>query len=190
VNSLRGVSREIHGKTVGYIGMGRIAQAVAERLKPFGCAGIYTDPVVKLPNEDEAHLGLRSGTFHEVLAAADILSMHVPLTDKTRALIDRSALARLKRGAIVVNTARGGIIDEGALVDALQSGHVLAAGLDVFEEEPPSPTNRLLSLPNVVLTPHISAGTRDAMSEKMCALFDNLERFFNTGQLDNRVVFA
>lgn len=189
VNSLRGVSRELYGKTVGYIGMGRIARAVAERLKPFGCAGIYCDPEADLPRAYQYSLGLRSGGFEETLGAADILTVHVPLTDATRGLIGRAALARLKPGAIVVNTARGGIVDEAALAEALRCGHVLAAGLDVFETEPPGPDNPLFALPNVVLTPHISAGTRDAMRQKMEALFDNLRRFFRTGELANRVRF-
>ena len=189
VNRLRGVSRELYGKTVGYIGMGRIARAVAERLKPFGCAGIYCDPDVALPRAYEYSMGLRSGGFEETLGAADILTVHVPLTEATRGLIDRAALARLKPGAIVVNTARGGIVDETALAEALRSGHVLAAGLDVFETEPPCPDNPLFALPNVVLTPHIAAGTRDAMRQKMDALFANLRRFFETGELANRVTF-
>ena len=189
VNRLRGASRELCGKTVGYIGMGRIARAVAERLKPFGCAGIYCDPNVTLPRAYEYSMGLRSGGFEETLGAADILTVHVPLTDATRGLIDRVALARLKPGAIVVNTARGGIVDETALAEALRSGHVLAAGLDVFETEPPGPDTPLFALPNVVLTPHISAGTEDAMQEKMRALFDNLRRFFVSGELENRVTF-
>ncbi|MGH6816570.1 MAG: NAD(P)-dependent oxidoreductase, partial [Hyphomicrobiaceae bacterium] len=163
VTALRGVSRELYGKAIGYVGMGRIAQAVAARLASFGCAGIYTDPAVRLPIETEKSLGLRAGRLEEVLAAADVLTLHVPLTESTRGLLDRAAIGRLKPGAIVVNTARGGLIDEAALADALVSGHVLAAGLDVFEAEPPAPDNRLLTLPNVVLTPHISAGTRDAM---------------------------
>ena len=189
VNALRSDSRELFGKTVGYIGMGRIAQAVAERLVPFGCAGIYDDPEVRLSADRETALGLRSGSFEEVLIAADVLTIHVPLTDGTRGLIGQAALARLKPGAIVVNTARGGIVDETALAGALESGQVLAAGLDVFAEEPPAPDNPLLGLPNVVLSPHISAGTRDAMRQKMTAIFANLERFFHTGELANRVSF-
>jgi len=90
---------------------------------------------------------------------------------------------------VVVNTARGGIIDEIALAGALQSGHVLAAGLDVFEKEPPAPDNPLLALPNVVLTPHIAAGTGDAMRQKMAAIFANLRRFFSGEPLANRVTF-
>jgi len=187
VNALRGVSRELFGKTIGYVGMGRIAQAVAERLKSFGCSGVYTDPAVGLPEDAQSQLGLRRGSLDEVLAAADVVTLHVPLTDNTRGILDRAALARLKPGAIVVNTSRGGLIDEAALADALVSGHVLAAGLDVFETEPPRPDNPLLALPNVVLTPHISAGTRDAMRQKMTALFANLEAFFVTGTLANRV---
>jgi len=189
VNSLRGRSRQLHGKTIGYVGMGRIAQAVAERLKAFGCSGIYCDPQIDLPGDVSASLGLRRGSLDNVLAAADVLSIHVPLTAATRGLIGRQALQRLKPSAIVVNTARGGIVDEAALAAALDSGHVLAAGVDVFEEEPPAPDNPLLALPNVVLTPHISAGSRDAMRAKMTALFGNLRRFFATGELANRVTF-
>lgn len=189
VNTLRGVSRELYGKTIGYVGMGRIAEAVADRLARFGCAGIYADPLIDLPAERAAALGLRRGDLDEVLRTADVLSIHVPLTDRTRGLIDRPALQRLKPGAILVNTARGGIVDEVALADCLISGHVLAAGLDVFETEPPAAGNPLLGLPNVVLTPHISAGTRDAMRQKMDALFGNLRRFFATGSLLNQVRF-
>ena len=189
VNALRGVSRELCGKTIGYIGMGRIAQAVATRLAGFGCTGIYHDPVQSLSNREAERLGLRPGTFDEVLAAADVLSLHVPLTETTRNLLDGPALRKLKPGAIVVNTARGGIVDEAALAAALRTGHVLAAGLDVFESEPPSPDNLLLSLDNVVLTPHISAGTRDAMREKMSAIFANLTEFFAGGELRNQVRF-
>ena len=189
VNALRAVSRELYGKTVGYVGMGRIGQAVAERLAAFGCAGVYTDPAVRLSADVERRLGLRAETLEDVLAAADILTVHVPLTASTRGMIGAEALRRLKPGAIVVNTSRGGLIDERALADALESGHVLAAGLDVFEQEPPPAGSPLLALPNVVLSPHIAAGTRDAMRQKMTALFANLERFFATGELQNRVVF-
>ena len=189
VNALRGVSKELFGKTVGYVGMGRIAQAVAERLASFGCGGVYCDPLVRLAEADEVRLGLRMGSLDEVLASADVLTIHVPLTEETRGLIGEAALAKLKPGAIVVNTARGGVLDERALAEALRSGQVLAAGLDVFEQEPPEPDNPLLGLPNVVLTPHISAGTEGAMQEKMQALFDNLRRFFASGDLENRVTF-
>lgn len=189
VNALRAVSRELHGKTIGYVGMGRIGMAVAERLAAFGCSGIYCDPAVRIPSERERSLGLRAGDLDATLAAADVLTIHVPLTEHTRGLIGRDAIARLKKGAIVVNTARGGIIDEVALAEGLVSGHVLAAGLDVFEHEPPHPDNPLLSMNNVVLSPHISAGTKDAMRQKMDAVFTNLRRFFDGGRLENVVTF-
>lgn len=189
VNALRGVSRELCGRAIGYVGMGRIGQAVAERLCAFGCSGIFHDPIEPLSAGKAAALGLRAGSLDEVLRGADILTIHVPLTNATRGLIGRSAIRRMKPGAILVNTARGGIVDEAALVEALGSGHLLAAGLDVFETEPPRPDDPLLALPNVVLTPHISAGTTDAMRQKMEAIFANLARFFATGELENRVSF-
>lgn len=189
VNALRADSRELYGKCVGYVGMGRIGQAVADRLKSFGCSGIYADPQIALPREQEARLGLRRASLDELLPAVDVLTIHVPLTADTRGLINARALARMKPGVIVVNTARGGIIDEVALATALSAGHVLAAGLDVFEHEPPKPDNPLLKLPNVVLTPHISAGTRDAMRQKMAAIFANLGRFFRGEPMNNLVRF-
>jgi phosphoglycerate dehydrogenase-like enzyme len=188
-NSLRHVCREIFGKTVGYIGMGRIAQATAERLKAFGCSGIFFDPMVELSSNEATALGVRSGELDEVLVSADFLTIHVPLTEETRNLIDAAALSKMKPDCILVNTSRGGIVNETALAEALKSGAILAAGLDVYEREPPDPDNPLFTLPNVVITPHISAGTRDAMSGKMNALFDNLRRFFATGELENRVEF-
>ncbi len=189
VNALRAESRGRYGKCIGFNGMGRIGQAVAERLKAFGCSGIYCDPQVVLAPEQEAALGLRRAPLEEMLPAVDILSIHVPLTPDTRMMIDASAIARLRPGAILINSARGGIVDENALAAALQSGHVLAAGLDVFENEPPQPDNPLLALPNAILTPHISAGTRDAMRQKMTAIFVNLDRFFSGQPMNNIVRF-
>jgi len=188
-NTYRGVSRELYGKTIGYIGMGRIAQAVAERLKGFGAPGIYYDPMFELPADQAAALGLRAGSLEDVLSSADFLSVHVPLTDGTRNLIDAGAIKQMKPDCIVVNTARGGIIDEHALAAALKAGDILAAGIDVFETEPAKADNPLFGLNNVVVTPHISAGTRDAMSAKMNALFDNLRGFFRDGTLENRIDF-
>lgn len=189
VNALRAVSRELYGKTIGYVGMGRIGQAVAERLRAFGCSGLYADPAVGLPVAREEALALRRAPLDEVLERADVVTIHIPLTDETRNLISRRAIARMKPDAILVNTARGGIVDEAALAEALGAGRLLAAGLDVFEDEPPRPDNRLLGLPNVVLTPHVSAGTRDAMRQKLAAIFANLARFFDGNELRNRVAF-
>lgn len=186
VNALRPVSRELRGRTVGLLGMGRIGRAVAERLKPFGVTLIYFDPVA-LPAEVEAALALERRGFDAVLADADILSLHLPLTLKTRRIIGAATLARMKPGAYLVNTARGGLVDEAALVAALQGGRVAGAALDVFEPEPPAAGHPLYAMPNVVLTPHISAGTRDAFMEKQGFIFDNLARFWRGEPVENLV---
>ena len=181
VNALRPVSRELSGLTVGYIGMGRIAQAVAQRLSTFGTQGIFFDPAVSsVP-------GLQSKSFDEVLQEADIVSLHVPLTTETRHLIGAAEIAQMKRGAYLINTARGGLIDETALEHALESGHLAAAALDVFETEPMPAGHPLSCLKNVVLTPHIAAGTRDALQTKMRALFSNVQRFYRGEPVRNRV---
>ncbi|MCC7326873.1 MAG: 2-hydroxyacid dehydrogenase [Burkholderiales bacterium] len=188
-NALRLVSRELKGLTVGYVGMGRIAQAVAARLLAFGTRGVYHDTAVALPPKRAAALGVVAAPFDRVLAQSDIVSLHAPLTPATRHLIDATALVRMKRGAYLVNTARGGLVDEAALIRALDSGHLAGAALDVFEQEPPS-SPALFARTDVVLTPHISSGTRDAMTTKLRALFDNIERFRRGEPLENEVDLA
>ncbi|CAB1063864.1 D-3-phosphoglycerate dehydrogenase (EC [Olavius sp. associated proteobacterium Delta 1] len=187
INSLRPYSFELNGRTVGYVGMGRIGQETAARFKAFGTAGIYYDPHAALSPGREEALGLSRVEFNELLAAADILTLHVPSGDDTYHMIDEDALKQMKPNAIVINTARGTVIDEAALCKALQEGRIAGAGLDVFETEPFQPDNPLAAMPNVVLTPHISAGTRDALKTKMRALFQNVQRFFNGDELENRV---
>lgn len=181
VNALRPVSRELCGLTVGYIGMGRIAQAVAGRLRAFETRGIFYDP-----NVVDAS-GIQYRSFEQVLEEADVVTLHVPLTPQTRHMIGASQLARMKRGAYLVNASRGGLVDEAALVSALQSGHLAGAAMDVFESEPMPAGHPLSRLDNVVLTPHIAAGTRDALATKMQAIFANLERFYRGEPLQNRV---
>ncbi len=188
INALRPVSRELNGMTIGYVGMGRIAQAAAERLKAFATKGIYFDKFVVLGDETAASLGVRRvSTLDMLLREADIVTLHVPLTELTRHLINEKTIAAMKTGAILINTARGPIVDEAALADALQLGHLAAAGLDVFETEPLPVTSPLARLPNVVLTPHISAGTRDALKTKMTAIFSNIQRFYAGEPLKNQV---
>ncbi len=182
VNALRPMSRELAGMTVGYVGMGRIAQAVAARLRAFGTRGVFFDPNVA------AFEDLERKSLDALLAESDVLSLHLPLTRDTRHLIGAAQLARMKPGAYLVNTARGGLVDEPALVAALESGRLAGAALDVFETEPLPAGHALTKLRNVVLTPHISAGTRDALSTKMRALFANVERFYRGEPLANRVL--
>jgi phosphoglycerate dehydrogenase-like enzyme len=181
INALRPVSRELSGMTVGYVGMGRVAQAVAERLAAFGTRGIFHDPQVS------AFRDLEKMALDALLERADIVTLHLPLTPETRHLMNRERFARMRPGAYLVNTARGGLIDERALIDALQSGRLAGAALDVFESEPVAAGHPLARFDNVVLTPHISAGTRDALATKMRAIFANVERFYRGEALANRV---
>ncbi|MGH8850117.1 MAG: 2-hydroxyacid dehydrogenase [Casimicrobiaceae bacterium] len=188
INALRPVSRELSGMTIGYVGMGRIGQAAAERLKAFATKGIYFDEFAVLGDEAGARLGVRRvPTLDALLGQADIVTLHVPLTEMTRHLVNAKTIAAMKPGAILINTARGPIVDEAALADALQRGHLAAAGLDVFETEPLPATSPLAGLPNVVLTPHISAGTRDALKTKMRAIVANIRRFYAGEPLKNQV---
>jgi lactate dehydrogenase-like 2-hydroxyacid dehydrogenase len=187
INALRPESRELAGKTIGYIGMGRIGQAAAKRFHAFETCGVYYDPAVQLGGEMEAALSLRRATLNEVFTGADVLSLHVPLIEATRHIVNADSLSLMKPDAIVINTSRGPVIDEAALIEALQSERIAGAGLDVFETEPPSTLSPLMTMRNTVLTPHISAGTRDAFATKMQAVFANLHSFFAGEPLENEV---
>jgi phosphoglycerate dehydrogenase-like enzyme len=188
VNTLRLQSQTLAGKTVGFIGMGRIGQATARRLLGWELsAAIYADPVA-LSAADEAALNLKRVDHDALLRTADIVSLHIPLTDETRGLIDDAALAKMKPGAVLVNTARGPVVNEAALVAALQSGHLGAAGLDVYEQEPLRAGHPLAAFQNVVLTPHIAAATRDTFASKMQGVFDNIARFHAGTPMQDQVL--
>jgi D-3-phosphoglycerate dehydrogenase len=172
---LRPNSYEIAGKRFGLVGLGRIGREVASRARAFGAQVIYFDPIRAAP-EVEASLEAGWLPFEELLAQADIVSLHLPLTKTTRHLINAAALARMRPNALLINTARGPLVDEAALRAALQAGQIGGAGLDVFETEPLPAGHPLLALPNVVVTPHIAAGTVDALQTKMLACFENMLR--------------
>jgi phosphoglycerate dehydrogenase-like enzyme len=167
--------------------MGRIAQAVAERLKPFGARGIYFDTATPLAPDREEELGVRRVGFDELLRSADIVSIHLPLTPQTRGMIGAEAIGRMRPDAVLIATSRGGIVDEKALYAAMRDGHLLGAGIDVFEEEPLPAGNPLASLPNVILSPHLAGSTRDALAMKMKAIFENYRRFYAGEPLNNEV---
>jgi len=186
VNALRPVSVELYDKTVSFIGFGRIGQEAARRFAAFGCRCLFFDPAV----EAAPDLPARKVGFDEAVAEAQILSLHLPLSDATRHLISAEVIGRMRADAILVNTARGGLVDDAALARALAEGRILAAGLDTFEGEPIGADHPFCGLPNVFLTPHIAAGTRDAMRHKMRALFDNLDRFRSGAPLANEVELA
>jgi phosphoglycerate dehydrogenase-like enzyme len=173
--SLRSRSFELAGKTVGLVGFGRIGREVARRVRAFAATVIYHDPV-RAPAAVETEAGAAYAPFDEILRRADVVSLHAPLTTESRTMIGERELRLMQPHAIVINTARGALVDEPALVRALQEGWIAGAGLDVFAQEPPDPTNPLLALPNVILTPHIAAGTRDGYQTKLRAAFANMAR--------------
>ena len=150
---------EIYGKTVGVVGLGRIGQLVAQRLAAFGTHIVAYDPYVSPARA--AQLGIELLTLDELLGRADFISVHLPKTPETAGLIGKEALAKTKPGVIIVNAARGGLIIEEALAEAVSSGHVRAAGLDVFATEPTT-ESPLFELPQVVVTPHLGASTAEA----------------------------
>ena len=151
---------ELSGRTMGLVGFGGIARAVAQRAQAFGMRIAAFDP--HLGPADPAWNGTARLSLPDLLGTADVLSLHVPLTDETRGLLNAAALAAMKPGAVLINTARGGIIDEPALAEALRTGHLGGAAIDVFETEPLPATPLWDGVPNVILTPHIAGLTRES----------------------------
>ncbi len=154
---------ELRGKTLGIIGLGRIGRRVARRCRAFGMEVICFDPYL---SDDRAHeMHLERVVLDELLQRSDFITLHAALTPKTRGMINRHVIAKMKPGVRIVNAARGGLIDEAALVEALESGHVAGAALDVLTKEPPDFDNPLLHMDNVVVTPHLAASTDEAQRE-------------------------
>lgn len=180
--SLGETVRDIGGCTVGLIGYGNIAKSVERIVLAMG-----TPPskVLHTSTRDDGQPGWLP--LPDLLAASDIVSLHLPLTDETAGMLGGEALALMKPDAVLVNTSRGAIIDEAALVDALRTGGVAAAGLDVFAVEPIEPDNPLLSLPNVVLTPHVTWYTVDTMRRYLAEAVDNCRRLRDGRELANVV---
>jgi glyoxylate reductase len=161
---------DVHGRTLGLVGFGRIGQAVAARAQGFGMRVLYTSRS-DAPAEVAARLGARRLPLDALLRESDFVSLHVPLTPATTHLIGVEQLCGMKRSAFLINTARGAVVDERALVAALEEGLIAGAGLDVFEHEPQVPPE-LLALPNVVLLPHVGSAVTSVRS-LMCALAAN-----------------
>lgn len=155
----RGV--ELEGKTLGIVGLGKIGSRVAAYGAAFGMTVLAHDPFAAAREGQPS--GVELASFETVLERADVLSLHAALTSDNHRLIDRERIASLRRGAILINCARGELVDEVALVEALGRGHLAAAGLDTFEREPLEPDHPLRTLPNVVLSPHIAGQTQDAL---------------------------
>jgi D-3-phosphoglycerate dehydrogenase len=168
---------ELWKKTLGIIGFGRIGKAVAERMKPFGMTILVYGPHIK--EEDASQMGCRKVDLATLLKDSDVITIHAPLNRETRKMIGEPEFNRMKKSAILVNTARGGIIDEKALIKALAAGRIRYAGLDVFDTEPIEKDNRLLTLDNIVLTPHSATLNQDAMARLMNHNGIQLEKALN-----------
>ncbi|MBI2203864.1 MAG: D-glycerate dehydrogenase [Candidatus Rokubacteria bacterium] len=167
--------QSLRGLTLGLIGLGEIGRDVARKARPFGMRLLYTqrrrlDPTL------ESSLAIEFRSLASLIADSDVVSLHVPLTPETRHMIGAAELARMRRGAILVNTSRGGLVDEAALIASLGSGHLGGAGLDVRAEEPPKHAEGLAHLPTVVLTPHVAAGSGTDLLRDVHAVLDNVAR--------------
>jgi D-3-phosphoglycerate dehydrogenase len=180
------MGEEVRGKVLGLAGLGRIGLAVARRARAFEMTVIAHDPFVAPEIAEE--LGIAMVSLDELCAGADYLSLHLPLTDATRHIFDADRLARCKRGVRIVNTARGDLIDEAALVAAIQSGQVGGAALDVYESEPTT-DQTLQKLPQVVASPHIAASTREGQELVGVDTISTLRDYLKHGTIRNSVNF-
>jgi D-3-phosphoglycerate dehydrogenase len=176
---------ELMGKTLGVVGLGRIGSTVAERARAFGMEVLAFDPY--FAREAARELGIEMTALDEVFSRADFITLHTPLTDETRGIINAAALDKMKPGVRIINCARGGLIDEQALADAIASGRVAGAALDVFEQEPVSQDNPLLALDCVIATPHLGASTQEAQTGVAAMIAEQLIDFLKSGAVRGAV---
>lgn len=175
-NALMG--KELKGKVLGVVGFGRIGRRIAEIAKILGMSVLFYD-VVTIPPEVASGLGAKVVSLDELFAAADYITLHVPMTPDTAHMVGATRLARMKPTAFLVNTSRGGVVDEEALASALREGRIAGAALDVFEKEPPS--GAILSAPHAILTPHIGGQTEEAQASAITVIGDKVRAFFSSG---------
>jgi glyoxylate reductase len=168
--------RDVYGATLGIIGLGRIGAAIAQRAKGFDMKVLYHDVVRR--RDVEENMGIEYAEVDVLLQNADFVTVNVPLLKDTHHLIDAGKLRLMKKTAILVNNARGPVVDETALYNALKAGQLAGAGLDVFEQEPTPPSNPLLTLDNVVVAPHISSASFETRSKMAVMVAENLTAFF------------
>ncbi|RZK38535.1 MAG: hydroxyacid dehydrogenase [Pedobacter sp.] len=174
---------ELEGKTVGLIGLGHIGSLVAKMLQPFGVRTLYHKRE-RLSSTAENELNVEYASFDDLIKQSDIISLHCPLNPQTEDLLSWDEFTRMKKGAFIINTSRGKLIDEDALVHNLKSGQLRGAGLDVFRTEPLSKESPLLDLDNVILTPHISGITYESFQKMMIEAFKNITAF-ELGELES-----
>ena len=171
------VGFELFGKTFGVVGTGAIGARVAKIAAAFGCKVLAYSRTAK---QELVDAGVQYVSLDELLVKSDFVSLHVPLTDATRGLINADAIAKMKQGAVLLNTARGPVVDSAALAEALNAGKLAGAGIDVFEGEPPIAENHpLCSAKNTVLTPHVAFASREALETRADIVFANIEKWLN-----------
>ena len=175
---------ELFGKTLGIVGVGRVGAEVAKRAKSFEMKLLGYDPF--LPEDIAEKLGVKLTTMEEVISEADIITVHAPLTPSTRNMIDREQFAMMKKNALLINVARGGIVNEDALTEALCEGRIAGAAFDVFAEEPLKPC-KLLELPNLITTPHLGASTVEAQEKVSVEMAEHVVMFLRDGIISNAV---
>ncbi len=175
-NALMG--RELKGKILGVVGLGRIGRRIAEIGKTLGMSVLFYD-VIAIPPEVLSSLGARVATLDELLTTSDYITLHVPMTPETRHMLGAQKIAQMKKTSVLVNTSRGGVIDEEALAAALKEGRIGGAALDVFESEPPS--GAIMSAPNTILTPHIGGQTEEAQANAIVVIGEKVRAFFAAG---------
>jgi len=179
---LRDNNHELTGKTVGLIGLGNIGKHLRRLLVGFDCRVIYFD-AFRLPSDQERELGVEFMEIDDLLALSDVVSLHCPLTEETHHLIDDHRISRMKPGAVLLNCARGGVVDEKALYEALKTGKLSGAGIDTFENEPADNTHPFCSLPNVVLSPHNGGGTVEAVEAVVKGASENINSMLQSGTI-------
>ena len=177
---------ELTAKTLGVVGCGNIGSIVADRAIGLRMKVIAYDPF--LSDERAMEIGVEKVELAELLARADVITLHTPLTDRTKNIIGAPAFARMKKGVRIINCARGGLIDEAALLDGLKSGHVAGAALDVFEEEPAT-ANPLFGAPNLICTPHLGAATSEAQENVALQVAEQMSAYLLKGAISNAVNF-
>ena len=175
-NALMG--RELKGRVLGIVGLGRIGKRIAEIAKTLGMSVLFYD-VITIPPEVAASLGARVVGLDELFRESDYITLHVPMTPDTAHMVGTQRLGQMKKTAYLINTSRGGVIDEAALASALQSGAIAGAALDVFEKEPP--VGPVLTAPNTILTPHIGGQTEEAQTNAIVVIGEKVRAFFSPG---------
>jgi len=172
------MGRELKGKTLGVVGLGRIGRRIAEIAKTLGMSVLFYDVII-IPPEVVSSVGARVVSLDELFSTSDYVTLHVPMTPDTLHMVGAGKLAQMKKTAVLVNTSRGGVVDEVALASALREGRIAGAALDVFEKEPPSGV--IMAAPNTIFTPHIGGQTEEAQVNAITVIGEKVRAFFSSG---------